>query len=137
MEESEVKVSFDGLDKIKIGDRIVGKKTGLLIPSTIVGFIPPSYRPEYHQRSRWDELYPDWRSKYVVLCEFDQPTKPIRLDELIECEFLPLPESSDCPFIQRMISDKVLFNEYADFQYRKITLVKRVCYPIDDIEIVL
>lgn len=126
-------VSTEGLENIHIGDIVVGKKTGLKVPSLVVGFVLPSYRPEFNHKTTWDLLYPKWRDKYCVLTEFSTPTKPLRLDEFIEYELNNIFDIQS-EFVDTLARNIDLFNQYALFEYSKIAPAVRVCYPIEDLE---
>lgn len=121
---------------IKIGDRIVGKKTGTLTPSTVVGALPAKYSPLYKEIScRWDELYPDWRNKNIIYSEFDEPTPPLTLEEY--STNFQLPDSSNIAFIERLRQDKGLWLDYIKFNYLKnVPLTIKIYYPIDDVDLI-
>lgn len=141
--------------KYQIGDRIVGKKTGSLTPSTVYGvlnarlfknvFTNPSV---FYDWEAWSGKYPDWQDKNVYICGFDEPTKPMTLHEFIDSEtsyiekMLELKASGEnikiSDFMLKLYTSKDnLWREFLKDQYNmKVRETYLVAYPEDDIELI-
>lgn len=119
---------------LQLGDRIIGKKTGTLTPSTIIGFAPAKIIPS-DSKDNWNRLYPDWTDKMIVFSEFDEPTRNCTIEEFKLGYPLPPEEETDSHFVLRLCRDKNVYNEYIEFLYDKmVPTCKIVSYPIDDVE---
>lgn len=124
---------------LQLGDRVYGKKTGNLVPSTVVGIIPANLYTEGSKQvfyNLWDMLYPNWREGLIVLCKFDEPTRNMTLQEF-QTQVMELPESSEVPFVNELINNQSLYSKYVKFMYEREVQPKwHVAYPYDDIEVV-
>lgn len=77
---------------VNIGDRIVGKRTGIMMPSTVVCIMEPtlfmSSAPVFQIGAQhletWDENYEGWDKKPVVITKFDTPQKEYTKQQIIE-----------------------------------------------------
>lgn len=121
---------------VKIGDRIVGKKTGQMIPSTVFGIITADFymsrMSKVNDFSKWDELYPDWKDNVVVLAMFDEPQKNISVQET--WEFM----RENSKIFQMLEEEKTsykILNEIVMERWNNYPSVDSVAYPIDDVDI--
>jgi hypothetical protein len=137
-------VEFKISDKlsIKLGDRVTGKRTGQLVPSTIVGCIPASIyvaingdNASYLKRNK---LYPNWMEDVVVYCRFDEPTKNITYEEFswqFDIEWENMCASNNW-LIKAYEENNNIKNIIKQDKWESIVEVLMVAYPIEDIEVI-
>lgn len=127
---------------VKIGDRIIGKKLGNLTPSTVVAILTQDFyfnavlkvNTEYTV-PKWDEFYPDWKDKLLVVGRFDEPQCPFSYQEI--CDRIHNNPNSFLNYLKtkvelpKNIEEAILKTEYAgaDKSYTNV-------YPIDDVEVI-
>jgi hypothetical protein len=117
---------------VKIGDRIVGKKTGTLTPSTVIAILPCYMTALYREPlRRWLDLYPDYREKLIVVSEFDIPQKNISMEDAKVNAILYVEKF---PFAKDFY-DLGLVDKIAEYFYETTELTLSVTYPIDDVEV--
>lgn len=108
------------LREIKIGDRVFSKRTGLPGSGTVVGIVTVDYwlstLPFILDKEYYNNLYPEWDSKYIVYVEFDEPQRAVSFDEFI------------AQTNYERYEQKILYKHL-------VKAVKRAAYPIDDLEI--
>lgn len=106
--------------KFAIYERVTSKKTGLPMTGTICGLVlgaafENNYIKNYNRKlDGWNELYPDFRSKFVYYVYFDTPAKPVTKEEVQ----LKLQEGEDLEEV-----------------YDKIKTQVMAAYPEDDLEL--
>lgn len=124
------------LTDLKIGDRIYGKQTGTLTPATVVGWLPPGWHPLGSTYSRWDDLYPDWKEKYMIFAEYDEPTPNVTFEEFRDQTMEEIMSSTDT-FVVALRENRQLLNLFLENQYQKtVRLTTKICYPIDDVQLI-
>ena len=117
---------------IKLGDRIVTKRIGAMIPSTVMGIVHPEmYMHMFNltENQRWAKHYPDWNENLVVISKFDEPTRHITFEEhcgaFTEDELMI--ELNATPELKKRLMKR---------QYEAaIPETFTVCYPIEDLEV--
>jgi len=77
--------------KFLCNERVISKKTGLLISGIVVGILTGGYQKlVYHRRNNkstlWDNLYPHWQEKFVYIVVFDQPSRIMSYEEYVNSE---------------------------------------------------
>lgn len=65
--------------QFKIGDEVVTKKVGLPAIGRVVGIVSPEVITD--PMTRWDKVYPDWKSGTVAYIKFKRPQRPLSLEE--------------------------------------------------------
>lgn len=124
---------------IKIGDRIVGRQTGTLTPSTVIGIMTHDFYMGSVGRNtnpaRWFDLYPDWEEKNIIISMFDEPQYCLTFEEL-EISL----NNNENSFINTL-RKKVTLNremEIAIIQAELDSMPKSliVAYPIDDVDVI-
>lgn len=121
---------FVSPEELKVGQRIVGKRTGNLVPSTIIGFGPCGMVPLLvpKDNDRWEQLYPNYKEKYTVFCKFDEPVKTMSFQDAKEnAEHF----AKSAPF--KMTEEQII--DLANFYLDETPETLYVQYPIDDVEI--
>ena len=116
----------DGFDKdrvrvVKLGCRVTSKRTGLPATGEVCGVLMPRLYLGMMNKTMedhvvWEENYPDWASKIIVVVELDQPQKPCSLEEMRSW----YPDKSE-----------------ADIQVAYSNVPNTMCamYPVDDLEV--
>jgi hypothetical protein len=106
---------------LNIGTQVTTKKTSFPNIGTVVGVVNPIVMEVQHRQYgtkpiRWDNLYPDWRKKWIFYVLLSSPAKPVTKEEIKLCQ----PEWNDYEI-----------DEYFD----KLPLLLVMAYPEDDLEI--
>jgi hypothetical protein len=122
---------------MNIGDRIIGKRTGTLTPSTITGImtwntyfgIVGSSQKE-SALEVWSKFYSDVENKLVIISEFDEPTCPISFSEYKAS----VDERTD-DFTVKLRENTELYLQLIQDRYNQFPKAKSVSYPEDDVEI--
>jgi hypothetical protein len=129
---------FIGL-KMNIGDRIIGKKTGTLTPSTIVAVMTWEFyckvfftSPKAMESTieAWSKHYPDFQSKLIVISKFDEPQKNISFDE-----FKTSIDSESDEFTDFVREIPIMYNLLLKIRYDKLPNTITVSYPEEDCEV--
>ncbi len=73
----------------KIGDKVKKNTTGELLEGEVYGVLSAeryaiSAVNGGHGLSAWDKKFPTWREGFVYFVDFDQLSRPMRLDEVVE-----------------------------------------------------
>ncbi len=132
-----MKEEIETIEKVELGTRVVGKRTGAMVPSTVVAIM--TYEAFINllrtgsDLTKWDSLYPDWPTKQVIVTKFDEPTQNISF-----FEFKSMIESmDDVEFINEMREDKnkKIYKKFIEYQYSMQPKAMSVAYPIDDVDI--
>jgi hypothetical protein len=107
-----------------LGSNVISKHTGLPAYGTVVGFMTA---PFYcHSKNvgpndfqRWNDLYPDWFLKPVVIVEFNEPQKALTFEEY-KLGFPPEMEVTE---------------EEMKTLYKFVQKQLLAAYPIDDLDV--
>lgn len=121
---------------IEIGDRVVGKSTGTLTPSTVIAkMVAPYYIGVFNKdvQTRWDDLYPLWKEGNVYITKFDEPVKNCTYAEF-KIGFEPLMESESF-FSNLKSSNSEVYEDFLKYRYDIQPSVYTVAYPEEDLEI--
>lgn len=111
---------------MKIGDKVVTRKTGQPGTGVIIGVFAPEFVKSQGHALSWDNLYPDWSEKPVYLVKFDRPQKPLSFDEYIE----------DVTAKYQSIGQPMPPEDFLEMEYlNNVPFVKTATYPADDLEI--
>lgn len=123
--------TIDSVIDIKLGDRVIGKKTGTLTPSTVIGIMTYSLYKNCMMQddgSTWDRLYPNWRDGLVIVGLFDEPTCNISFQEFKDNIDLS-------HHFYEKLKKASLLNEYILLSYSKYPKVRAVSYPYEDVSV--
>lgn len=127
---------------VKIGDRIIGKKIGNLTPSTVVAILTSHFylngvlriTNEYTFPS-WDEKYPDWKDKLIVVGLFDEPQCPFSFQE-VSNRILDNPKSFLNVLKEKTKLTNETINVILNVEYMGAEKSHTTAYPIDDVEVI-
>ena len=78
-----------------VNQKVISKKTGLPAVGQIIGMLPATVFLSYYRNGKdfdnptWDDLYPDWREKYVYYVRLNEPMVPCN-----PAEFERLPDKA-------------------------------------------
>lgn len=127
---------------VKINDRIVGKKIGVLVPSTVIGIVTPQFYLNGVLKISmdstlflWDEYYPNWKDKLVVIGSFDEPQIVYTFEEISK-RYKDNPNSFFNLLKNRVELTKKQEEEILKLEYMTVDKSWTVAYPIDDVEII-
>ena len=106
--------------KFGMNQWVVSKKTGLPMVGHIHGITTGVYqdwvfRCRGQKTIRWDDLYPDWREKFVYIVVFDTPGRTCSYEEYISLE-------------------STKFHDKATYE-QNIPIQSCATYPEDDLEV--
>lgn len=123
---------------IKLGDRVVGRKTGYMIPANVICIMTSEYYLGSNNRTAddmliWNKYYTDWQNKAIIVVQFDEPQKHMTLEELYESLKVNTPDVL-AAVMQHGPSDAMLADILKAY-WQQLPLVTLVAYPIDDLEI--
>ena len=123
---------------IEIGDRVVGKSTGTLTPSTVVAKMVAQYyiavfNNQMLNECRWDALYPEWRDGIVYINKFDEPVKSCTYEEF-RAGFEPKIENEKF-FTSLKDDNKKVYEDFIRYQYYILPASAIIAYPEEDLEI--
>lgn len=105
---------------MKIGDRVVNKKTSFPNIGTVVGIVDAQFFIKTRSNLldffiSWNDDFPEWQHKSVVYVEVDHPQKNANFDEFCR----------DHPHLS---------SESLKSEYERIPEYKFLTYPIDDLQ---
>lgn len=128
---------------VKIGDRIIGKKIGAMIPSTVIGIMSPMFyfngvlklSLETATIPSWDEHYPDWKDKLIVVGLYDEPQCPYTFHE-VSTRIKENPYSFLNGLKQKINLSKEVEDAILKVEYANSDKSHTVGYPIEDVEVI-
>lgn len=125
-------MSFDySIGDIKVGDRIVSKRIGKMIPSTVIGICPMDLLIFTPPCNIWDSYYEDWRNKQLVIVKFDEPVVYLTFEEVRGATELTF---GNVPWKEKLYSTGI-FDEIVQNTYENYPQSICAAYPIEDVEI--
>ena len=106
---------------MNIDDKVMSKKTGFPASGTVVAILKPEVWMKLENRDTskytvWNNLYPDWHTKLLIIVKFNEPQKNMTFEELLAS----FPDAD----VDRL-------KEYYDYE---LPLTEAAVYPIDDLE---
>lgn len=122
------------IDDIKLGDKVMGKYTGVGVAAKVVGiatyecYASGYVRTPNLESKAWEKFAPDYKNEPVVLAIFETPQKNMRREELEE----HIKESTTA-FIINLQKDKELWDLFIDNQYNALPAAYIVAYNIKDV----
>lgn len=89
--------------RMAFGDIVKPKVTGFPGEGRFVGIVHPDFYEAMAKQSgqplsRWDTLFPEWRTKPVYFVQFDEARRRCRLDEYLELH----PEATEAQYEERV-----------------------------------
>lgn len=117
---------------MQIGDRVVSRKLGPYLPTTIVGILDSTWFTDslfstYNFR-KFEEEYPDYHNGYVYICAYDKKISPYSIKEYEDS----IPDEGLYGLIKR---NNDLKKEYINLTYDATKTIDMIILPEADLEL--
>lgn len=122
------------VEDIKLGDKVVGKYTGVGVAGKVVGicsyecYASGFVRNPNLESKPWEKFAPNYKEEPVILTLFEEPQKNIRREELQN-----LMEKTTVPFLVELQEYPELWKKFIDSEYERQPMTYIIAYNINDV----